>query len=196
MITDIFNKDIVKVLTFFSVSPGSKLTRNEIKEKTFLNNVPLDNALNVLLSNEILIKEKRLLSLNFESEYMKKTLDLIRREHLRFKEIPLNIYYAILDFSNKLSDMGGIAQAYLFGSYAKLIYTEKSDIDLAVFLEKENKKIIKKIKEVAGKIERRYGKSMELHFFEKKDMKQKDPIIKEILRNGISCFDQEHIIGN
>ena len=50
MITDIFNKDIVKILTLFSVSLGSKFTRNEIKEKTMLNNVPLDNALNILLN--------------------------------------------------------------------------------------------------------------------------------------------------
>src|SRR3989338_8252087 len=99
MITDVFNKDAVKVLALFSVSPGSRFTRNEIKEKSMLNNVPLDNAINLLLSNRILTKEKRLMGLNFENKNLKLLLDILKKEHLRFKEIPLKIYFLILDVS-------------------------------------------------------------------------------------------------
>jgi len=188
MITDIFNKDIVKILTLFSVSLGSKFTRNEIKEKTMLNNVPLDNALNILLNNKTLVREKRLLGLNFENKNMKIILDIIKKEHMKFKEIPLNIYCMVSDISHNLSRIKGITKIYLFGSYAKLIYTEKSDIDLAIILEKGNKTLIKKIKQNVNKIEKKYNKSIELHFFEKKDMNQKDPIIREILRNNVELF--------
>ena len=188
MITDLFNKDIIKVLTLFSVSPGSKFTRNEIKEKAMLNNAPLDSALSKLLSNKIIIKEKRLLSLNFGNKDLKGILNIVKNEHLRFKEIPLKIYYMLLDVSAVLSDMKKITQVHLFGSYAKLIYTDRSDIDLAVILEKSDKGITDKIKKSADKIGKKYGRSLELHFFEKKDMWQKDPIIREILRNNVGLF--------
>lgn len=191
MITDVFNKDVAKVLTLFSVSPGSKFSRNEIKEKTMLNNVPLDNALNALLNNEILIKEKRFISLNFENKNLKPMSDIIKREHLRFKEIPLKIYYMMLDVSAVISNIQSPIKAYLFGSYAKLIYTDKSDIDLAVVLEKGHKDIVNKIKKNLSRIEKKYDKSLELHFYEKRDMKQKDPIIKEILRNSVELLNKE-----
>ena len=188
MITDIFNKEAVMDLTLFSVSPGSKFTRNEIKEKTALNNIPLDNALNVLLNNRILTREKRFFSLNFENKNSKILLDAIKNEHIRFKEIPLKIYYLLLDASAVMSHITSITKVYLFGSYAKLIYTDRSDVDLAVILEKEDKGAIDKIKKSANKIEKKYGKSIELHFFEEKDMRQKDPIIKEILRNNVELL--------
>ena len=188
MITDIFNKDAVMVLTLFSVSPGSKFTRNEIKEKTALNNIPLDNALNVLLNNRILTREKRFFSLNFENKNSKAILDIIKNEHLRFKEIPLKIYYLLLDASAVMSHITSITKVYLFGSYAKLIYTDRSDVDLAIVLEKSDKGTIDKIKKSANKIGKKYGKSIELHFFEEKDMRQKDPIIKEILRNNVELL--------
>ena len=184
MITDIFEKNIIKILTMFSISPGSRFTRNEIKEKIMLNNIPLDNALNTLLKNKILIKERRFLGLNFENKYLNNLLDIVKKEHLRFREVELKIYYLILDISFVLSNIKNI-DIYLFGSYAKLIYTEKSDVDLAIFLEKEDKKVIKKIKKDLDKIERKCNKNIELHFFEKKDMKEKDPMIREILKNGI-----------
>lgn len=191
MITDIFNKDIIKILTLFSVSPGSKFTRNEIKEKTMLNNVPLDNALNILFNNKILIKEKRFFSLNFGNRNLKSLLNIVKNEHLRFKEIPLKIYYMLLDISAILSDIRNITKVYLFGSYAKLIYTDKSDVDLAIVLEKENRDTINKIKKSINKIEKKYDKSLELHFFEKKDMRQRDPIIREISRNNVELFGKE-----
>lgn len=188
MITDILDKDAVIVLTLFSVSPGSKFARNEIKEKTMLNNVPLDNALTVLLNNGLLTKEKRFFSLNFENKNSREILGIIKNEHLRFKEIPLEIYYLLLDASAAISNIKSIIKVYLFGSYAKLIYTDRSDIDLAVILEKDDKGTIDKIKKSVNKIEKKYGRSLELHFYEKKDVRQKDPIIKEILKNNVELF--------
>mgnify|MGYP001604819941 CR=1 FL=1 len=81
-----------------------------------------------------------------------------------------------------------IEKVYLFGSYAKLIYTDRPDVDLAIILEKGDKGTIDKIKKSVNKIEKKYGRSLELHFFEEKDMQQRDPIIKEILRNNVELF--------
>ncbi len=188
MITDIFDNSIIKILTLFSISPGSRFTRSEIKEKTMLNNVPLDNTLNILLNNKILAKEKRFLNLNFENKNLKVILGIVKKEHLRFKEIPLKIYCIISDISSSMSSIRSIAKIYLFGSYAKLIYTDSSDVDLAIILKKEGESLIKRIKKEISKIEKKHNKNVELHFFEKKDMKQKDPLIKEILRNNVVLF--------
>ncbi len=188
MITDIFDINTVKIMTLFSVSPGSKFTRKEIKEKTMLNNLPLDGALAVLLKNKILMKEKRLLSINFESNMAKAILEVAKKEHLRFKEIPLKIFYLLIDISESFSKVNGIDNIYLFGSYAKLIYTEKSDVDLAIILRKEDNNLIKKVKDEIRKMEKKYGKTIQEHFFGKKDLKENDPIIREIKRNGIALF--------
>lgn len=188
MIIDVFDKNTSKVLTLFSISPGSKFTRNEIKEKTLLYNIPLDIAIGRLLKNKVLIKEKRFLSLNFENNYAKSIIELMQKEYMRFKEIPLKIYYILIDISSELSKKVNLKSIYLFGSYAKLIYTEKSDIDLAVILRKENKNIIKEIKKIIAKIEKKYDKAIEIHLFEEKDMKQKDEIIKDILKNNTILF--------
>ena len=188
MITDIFDKDIVKILTFFSISPGSNWSRKEIQEKTVLNNVPLDSALQNLLNNQFLKKEKRVYGFNFEHEEAKKMFERIKKEHQRCKEIPLNIYFAILDFSFFISNKKNVKQIYLFGSYAKLIYTDKSDIDLAIILEKDNTTLKKEIMQYVKKLEKKYNKIIELHFFIAKDMQNKDPLIKEIQRNSITLF--------
>lgn len=188
MISDVFDKNICKVLTLFSVSPGSRFTRNDIKEKTLLHNIPLDNAIINLLNNKILLKEKRFLSLNFENRYAKNIIDIAQKEYIRLKEIPLKIYYLLMDISSELSKETAIKTIYLFGSYAKLIYTEKSDIDLAIILRKEGEKPVKEIKRIMTKIEKKYDKVIETHFFTERDMKQKDRLIKDILKNGVILF--------
>ena len=74
MINPAFTPDCFKIMTLFSVSPGSRHNRNEIKEKIGLNNVPLDNALFRLLNSSILKKEGNFYSVNFENEEGKKCL--------------------------------------------------------------------------------------------------------------------------
>ena len=54
----------------------------------------------------------------------------------------------------------------------------------------ENRHLINKIKKSLSRIEKKYDKALELHFFEKQDMKQKDPLIREILRNSVELFNK------
>jgi len=72
MINQIFNLDSFKILSLFSLSPGSRFRRKEIKERTKLNNIPLDKTLLKLLSGKILKKEENLYMLNFENKNTKK----------------------------------------------------------------------------------------------------------------------------
>jgi len=73
----------------------------------------------------------------------------------------------------------------LFGSYAKLTFTPESDIDLAIVSERD----LKFLEKQALKIERKYKIKIRLHFFPK-DFKEhkEDPLVKEILRNGIKLI--------
>lgn len=184
MIEMIFDKDCFKVLSLFSVSPGSGFKRSQIKEKTRLNNVPLDNALTKLLKTKILRNDKNVYRVNFEDEYSKKVLDIVSKQHKELKELPLNVYFLIIDLVDYLSTMKKI-EVYLFGSYSKLIYREKSDVDVAVLTPEEMD--ISAISKITKKLEKNYGKHVEIHDFVKDNFykNKKDPLVADILQNGI-----------
>jgi predicted nucleotidyltransferase len=188
MITNLFNQNMVKILTMFSISPGSKFTRKEIKEKTFFHNIPLDIALTALVNSKILVKEKRFFSLHWGDVQVKSLIGMLQKEYCRLKELPLKIYFILVDVAYQLSSMKEIDHVYLFGSFAKLIHTEKSDVDLAIILEKESSILVKNIKKEIHKIEKRYGVVIEEHFFEKRELRESDPLIKEIKRNRVVLF--------
>ncbi len=177
-----FDQRIVKILTIFSISPGSKFNRNELKKKTLLFNVPLDTALNILQNSKILIKKRKIYELNFENTSVKNIIEIANKDYKYLKELPLNVYFCILDFLliNELKDL----EVYLFGSYAKLVYSNSSDIDLAV-LGKNVKE--QKINIFINKLENKYSKKIEVHYFNKDNFykNKTDPIVKDILRNGI-----------
>ncbi len=179
MISNIFDKNIINALSYFLISPGSRYTRKEIKEKINMNNVPLDNTLNKLLSLNIIKKKNNVYSLNNESKETLPLFEIIKREYLEFS-IPHEIFNIIVETAEKLSKIKFVKSAVLFGSYAKLIHTFKSDIDIAIITVNINKQEIEQVKKEINKI----SDKIELHFFKEKDMKEKDPLIKDILKNG------------
>ena len=186
MITQIFNYDVLEILTIFSISPGSKFLRKELKERTKLNNVNLDNALNILLNTTLIKKEKRYLLLNLEST--KPIIKLISDEYKSLRELPLDAYFLIINLVNYLSKFKE-ANVYLFGSYAKLVFKESSDIDLACVSDKITRNNKKEINNLMQKLESRYGKKIEIHYFGRNFYKNKnDPLVKDILKNGIKLI--------
>ena len=188
MITQIFSKDILKILTIFSLSPGSKFQRKELKEKTKLNNVNLDNGLNILLNSHLIKKERNFLSLNFRNENAKNIMNLISEEYRILKELPLEVYFSIIDIIYLLSKLKKL-DIYLFGSYAKLIFRENSDIDIAIVSNKINLKEKKEFNKLIKKLESRYKKTIEVHYFKKNFYKnKKDLFVKDILKNGVKLI--------
>ncbi|MEK6850483.1 MAG: nucleotidyltransferase domain-containing protein [Nanoarchaeota archaeon] len=181
MITSIFNQNIMKILTLFSISPGSRFLRNDLKEKTKLNNATLDESLNILFASKILKKEKRMIILNLE---YKEIINLIKKDHLHLNNLYTEAYFPILDLIFYLSKLKHI-QAYLFGSHAKLIYNDKSDIDIAIVSNHISQKEKSKLNSVVKKIEKRYKKQIELHYFGNDFYKnKKEPLVNDILKNG------------
>ena len=179
MISNLFDKNIIRILSYFLISPGSRYTRKEIKEKTQMNNIPLDSTLTKLKSLRLITSKGKLYSLNFSIEKNKEIFSLISEEYKSFN-IPYKIFNLLVETAEKLSKIKDINSAILFGSYAKLIQTENSDIYIAIITERENKKQTDKIKKEINKL----NIKIELHFFEEKDLKANDPLIKEILKNG------------
>jgi predicted nucleotidyltransferase len=181
MINLIFDPNIFKVLSLFSISPGSKFRRKEIKEKTKLNNVPLDSVLLRAVNSGIIEKKRNLYSVNFENEYAKQIISIINQQYRASKELPFDVYCLLIDISYLCS--GEAAETYLFGSYSKLIYRVDSDVDIAILDCPDKRQIEKKVQ----KLERLYKKKIELHFFEKSGFykNKKDPLVADIIRNGI-----------
>jgi len=182
---ELFDSNILKIMTIFSISPGSRLNRKIIKEKTGIANVILDKTLAKLVNFKLLIKEKGFFALNFKNAEVKWIINLVAENYAKFKQIPLKEYFVILNIIDEFSKIKDVGDVYLFGSYAKLIFRENSDIDIAVISEIDKKEINK----VAGKLEKKYNKKIEVHFFTKKFYNNKrDPLVKEILQHGIKII--------
>ncbi len=131
MINQIFDLDSFKIISLFSLSPGSGFRRKEIKEMTKLNNAPLDKALQRLLSTQILIRERNFYKINFQNENSKKIIEISLKQYKELKELPFDVYLLLLDLVSEFSIIKSI-EVYLFGSYSKLIYNERSDVDIAI----------------------------------------------------------------
>lgn len=183
---ELLDKNIMKILTIFSLSPGSRLNRKIIKEKTNLNNIILDKTLARLTNFKILIREKNFFVLNFENKELKELINLISGNYTKLRQIPLKDYFIILDLVLEISKMKDIGDVYLFGSYAKLIFKENSDMDIAIIsnnvIKEETNKLIKKL-------EKKHKKTIEIHYFTKNFYNnKKDPLVKEILQHGIQII--------
>lgn len=190
MIANLFDRNMVKVLSYFLISPGSRYRRKELKEKTEMNNIPLDTTLQQLLSLKIIKEKKHVFELNFENKDLIDIIMHLKKEYTSFN-VPHLIFNLIVDLSAKLSKEKSVQSAILFGSYAKLIHTKKSDIDIAVILSNALKNpsfLEKKIQSTTEKIEKKYKKNIELHFLSDKDLVRKDPLMQEIKRNGKELF--------
>jgi predicted nucleotidyltransferase len=77
-----------------------------------------------------------------------------------------------------------IAQAYLFGSYAKGTNRPESDIDIALIFYELKDEVEMQIQLM--KLRRRFDLRIEPHPFKKKDLDENNPFLNEILHTGIS----------
>jgi len=183
---ELFDKNVLRILTVFSISPGSRLNRKVLKEKTMLPNIVLDKTISRLLNFKILAREKNLFALNFRNGEVKKIVEIIAENYSKLKQLPLKEYFIIIDICEELSKIKGMEEIYLFGSYAKLVFTENSDIDLAIVSDSANKRDAER---AIKKLEKKYKKAIEVHYFSKKfHSNKKDPLVKEILQHGVKLF--------
>lgn len=184
MLINIIDKNCARIMLLSIMSPGRNRNRKEIQEFTKLNNVPLDISLNKLLLLGILKEKYKIYALNLDNNFVKSLLE--EREIL--VNLPFEVQFALIDFIEGISKFRGIKKIILFGSYSKLIFTDRSDIDIAVIIDnklKSSTKLEKKLFLIADKISKKSKKEIEIHFFKDGDLKHKeDALIKDITRNG------------
>jgi len=100
------------------------------------------------------------------------------------KETKKLIYRKIKEYIDVLRQNGvDVWRLYLFGSYAAGTPSSHSDIDLAVFL---NKNDIDGFREdlLLMRLRRKVDLRIEPHSFARSDFKQPDPFIREIVAKG------------
>jgi len=179
----LLDKGAMRVLTVFSLSPGSRLNRQSLKKQSMLSNVILNKTLNKLVNTSILIKGKNLFALNLASHDTNDIMKEVSNNYSNFRRLPLKEYFMLVDIIAEFMKLKGIGDVYLFGSYAKLVFRESSDIDLAFVSDNIQEKPLERI---AAKLEKKYGKRIEIHTFSSKFYRSKrDPLVREILRDGI-----------
>ena len=133
----LLKNNAAKILTVFSLSPGSRLNRKTLQEKTKMNNIILDKTINQLVNFNFLSKDKNFFLLNFKNKETRDILKIISEDYNKLKQMPLYSYFMILDIFEEISKIKNIGNVYLFGSYSKLIFKENSDIDFALIGAKE-----------------------------------------------------------
>src|SRR3989344_4475429 len=171
----------LKILKLFSLASGKAITRKTIKDFTKLSNVSLDVALDKLIKENIIEQEKKLLRLNLSNKKTTEILNVFNAESKLLREIPYQIWLILFDFASSVQKTK-FQKAFLFGSWAKHIAREDSDVDIALISDKKDIKQEIKAEKIAESIEDKYGKRIQLHFFEKEEFeKAKSLLIKEII---------------
>jgi predicted nucleotidyltransferase len=181
-------KSNIKIIYLFCEAPGKSLTRKEIQMLTKLANNPLNQSLKFLTRCGILRKEKRLYRLNFENEDVEDLVEFFKKERTKLKNLPYTIWLVLFDLTTKLISKLDVKKLYLFGSHAKLIAHSKSDIDIALVIEKREPKIDLIVEKIVSKIEETFDKKIQVHLFEAKEFKKKSGLVKEILRDSIKII--------
>lgn len=181
----------VKILCLFSHTPGRTFTRMEIQQMTKLANNPLSESLKVLVGTRVLKKNGRKYALNFENDEVNDLVEFFKSESRKLRNQPYSIWLILFESSTRLlAAKLGVKMLYLFGSQAKLIAHEKSDIDLAIVLEKKREpKLDLALEKIASALESRFGRKIQIHTFEAGEFtKNKTAMVNEILRDGIRIF--------
>lgn len=94
------------------------------------------------------------------------------------------IYQKIDEYIKKIEETRiKIWRLYLYGSYAKNTYHAESDIDLAIFLEKDDFDGFEEDVQLM-KLRRNVDMRIEPHSFAKSDFNETNPYIKEIIETG------------
>jgi predicted nucleotidyltransferase len=180
MITNIINnKSVWKLLALISYSPGAGYTRKEIIKLLNWNNLTLDRTLEKVNFYNIIIKNKRVIKLNFENPDTSKLLDIMEYEKKKMNFPSFELFILLKDFL-RLIESKNIKNIYLFGSHAKKIASVNSDIDIAIF---SNEKI--NLIEAKQTISDHYEKEIQLHYFKSNE---KNIIIEEVIKHGVKLI--------
>lgn len=196
MLVDIVfgSKAVWRVLLVLTEAPGQGITKEEIKKITKLGGNSIFTAVNILLKNKIITSNKvgkrTYYKINLANKYSELIVKIAELEGEELNNMNPKIVIILREFTRACNDILNPEAIYVFGSIVKNSYREDSDIDVAVITEKEPKiKERIEIEKICEKLEKRFGRELQLHFFTEKEFKKtKDELIEQIHRDGIKLF--------
>ncbi len=187
----------LKIVDLLSRYPGKKFTMNEIAEELGEHYSFAYRIINRLHEQKVIKKEKvgksHLCTLNLKNE---KTVALIKLSEIErreeFLERNKQLKLILKDFINAVSDKGDINSVLLFGSYAKNIQSETSDIDILILTKSDLE-----LEKAMGETYAKYGEELNAIAMTPSDFKKEieEPIIKEIIENHFILYGVDKFIN-
>jgi predicted nucleotidyltransferase len=96
------------------------------------------------------------------------------------------VKHLVESYSRDVGDVFPVERVVLFGSYAKGVATEQSDIDICFFLSSfGNRRRVDIIKDLLGLMRNYRGVYFEPTVFPSAEIYNDNPFVKEILRTGV-----------
>jgi len=185
-------KSSLRILSLLFETPRKLVSRKELFEFTKLGNAPLSKGLSRLVKVGIIFLEKKgkkeFYYINMDNNYTKLIRELWEREKKDIRLLDYDVKIIVSEFIRQLLDTADIRRVILFGSWAKGTASIKSDIDLAVIFEKEIRSEME-ITRFVKKLEQKFRKEIQLHYFTEKSFNNKNKLTTEIKRDGISMLD-------
>lgn len=190
-------KSAWRILFVLAEAPGKAVDRKEIQRLTKLGNKVLTKFLLLLEKFDMIIVNKigktYNYKLNLSNPFVEEILDLIKLEKRKLNNPDFVILNILREFVYELTNINlkDLKEVILFGSYAKRTYRKESDIDVAIILKEKNVDDELLITAVIDKLKKRFKKEIQPHYYaekEFKNLKKKNKLVKEIIRDGIELL--------
>jgi predicted nucleotidyltransferase len=183
-----------KILFVFAEAPGKAVSRKEIQQLTKLGNKVLTKFL-LLLEKFGMITSSKIgkayyYKLNLSNPFVEQIIETILLEKKQLNNPDFAALNVLREFVYELTnaDLENLEQVILFGSYAKRTFSKDSDIDVAIITAEKSADDELLITDIIDRLHKRFRKEIQPHHYtanEFKERKNKDKLIKEILKDGI-----------
>ncbi|MBU0535802.1 MAG: nucleotidyltransferase domain-containing protein [Nanoarchaeota archaeon] len=181
-----------RILVLMSESPGARLTRPEIKRLTHLGNNSITESLKDLVVHDIIDMRKggrMTYGFNLANDFVKQIIFLCEMEKRKLNSLPYSYSIVLREYVRMVLSLCMPERIVLFGSVAKRIYREDSDIDVALVFKEELPVQAKlDIEDIADRLKKRFGKDIQQHMFTAKEFGSKDRMVSEIKKNGVDLL--------
>jgi len=171
----LLTKNRAALLELFLTNPDRSFYMQEIGRILGRKPGTFQRTLNNMVSEGILISEYRA-----NARYLK-----ANKDYPLYKELKSIVFKTVGvqgGIREVLEEIGNIKFAFIYGSYAKAKETYLSDIDLAIIGNPDEDRLIKELERLEGKLQREINYKLYTLKEFKKEVKENEPFILEILR--------------
>lgn len=192
MLVDIVlgSKAVWRVLSVLAEAPGQGVTKDEIRKITKLGGNSLFKSVNILLQNGLILVskfgKKSYYKLNLSNNYIGRIIEIVNLERQETNNINPRIMIILREYARQIFGLIDLSEVYVFGSIVKSSYRDGSDVDIAIVSEGISTKERVEIEKVGERIEKRFGREVQVHFFTKDEFgRSKTILVEQIHRDGI-----------